>query len=66
MKSENWMRMQAVSAAGVCLAMLFITYGAQAQGKTSQDLNANETIWSFLVSKKLAAKSGTDNSPSAK
>jgi polyhydroxybutyrate depolymerase len=35
-------------------------------GKTSQDLNANETIWSFLVSKKLAVKSGTDNSPSAK
>jgi polyhydroxybutyrate depolymerase len=35
-------------------------------GKTSQDLNANETIWSFLVTKKLAAKSGTDSSPSAK
>lgn len=30
-------------------------------GKTSQDLNANETIWSFLVSKKLAAKSATNN-----
>src|ERR1022692_1370017 len=34
-------------------------------GKTSQDLNANETLWSFLVTKKLA-KSGTDSSPSAK
>ena len=30
-------------------------------GKTSQDLNANETIWSFLVSKKLPAKSATNN-----
>jgi len=27
-----------------------------AVGKTSQDLNANETLWSFLVTKKLAAK----------
>ena len=35
-------------------------------GKTSQDLNANETIWSFLSTKKLAAKSGTDSGPSAK
>jgi len=35
-------------------------------GKTSQDLNANETIWSFLVTKKLAAKGGTDSSPGAK
>ncbi len=35
-------------------------------GKTSQDLNANETIWSFLASKKIAAKSGTDSGPSAK
>ena len=35
-------------------------------GKTSQDLNANETIWSFLVTKKLAAKSGTDSRPAAK
>ncbi len=35
-------------------------------GKTSQDLNANETIWSFLVTKKLAAKSGTDSSQGAK
>ena len=34
-------------------------------GKTSQDLNANETIWSFLVTKKLAT-SGTDSGPSAK
>ena len=25
-------------------------------GKTSQDLNANETIWNFLVTKKFAAK----------
>jgi hypothetical protein len=31
-------------------------------GKTSQDLNANETIWSFLVTKKLEVKSETDNS----
>jgi len=29
-------------------------------GKTSQDLNANETIWSFLVTKKLAAKTATN------
>jgi polyhydroxybutyrate depolymerase len=28
-------------------------------GKTSQDLNANETIWSFLVTRKLAAKTDT-------
>jgi len=35
-------------------------------GKTSQDLNANETIWSFLSTRKLAVKSGTDSSPSAK
>jgi polyhydroxybutyrate depolymerase len=35
-------------------------------GKTSQDLSANETIWSFLVTKRLAAKSGTGNSPGAK
>jgi polyhydroxybutyrate depolymerase len=35
-------------------------------GKTSQDLNANQTIWSFLVTKRLAAKSGADSSPSAK
>ena len=35
-------------------------------GKTSQDLNGNETIWSFLVTKKLAAKSATDSGPSAK
>jgi polyhydroxybutyrate depolymerase len=26
-------------------------------GKTSQDLNANETVWNFLVNKKLADKS---------
>jgi poly(3-hydroxybutyrate) depolymerase len=30
-------------------------------GKTSQDLNANETIWNFLVTKKLAAKGVTTN-----
>jgi polyhydroxybutyrate depolymerase len=35
-------------------------------GKTSQDLNANETIWSFLSTRKLAVKSATDSSPSAK
>jgi polyhydroxybutyrate depolymerase len=35
-------------------------------GKTSQDLSANETIWNFLATKKLAAKSGTDSGPSAK
>ena len=28
-----------------------------AVGKTSQDLNANEVIWSFLVKRKLAARS---------
>jgi hypothetical protein len=37
-------------------------YQAESQiGKTSQDLNANETIWSFLVTKKLAAKSPSNN-----
>jgi polyhydroxybutyrate depolymerase len=38
-------------------------------GKTSQDLNANETIWSFLETQKLAAKSDTnktDTAPSVK
>jgi len=30
-------------------------------GKTSQDLNANETIWNFLVTKKLAANSTADS-----
>lgn len=30
-----------------------------AVGKTSQDLNANEAIWSFLVTRKLETKSGT-------
>ncbi|HEY6769557.1 MAG TPA: hypothetical protein VI386_32850 [Candidatus Sulfotelmatobacter sp.] len=40
-------------------------------GKTSQDLNANETIWSFLVTKKLEGKSaadsnGAENTPSVK
>jgi hypothetical protein len=30
-------------------------------GKTSQDLNANETIWNFLVTKKLTAKGATTN-----
>jgi poly(3-hydroxybutyrate) depolymerase len=31
-------------------------------GKTSQDLNANETIWSFFMTKKLAPKSDPDKS----
>jgi polyhydroxybutyrate depolymerase len=31
-------------------------------GKTSQDLNANETIWSFLVTKKLAASASDTKS----
>jgi polyhydroxybutyrate depolymerase len=35
-------------------------------GKTSQDLNANETIWSFLVTKKLPAKAATESSPTSK
>jgi polyhydroxybutyrate depolymerase len=35
-------------------------------GKTSQDLNANETIWSFLMTKKLAPKSDSDNTPNVK
>jgi|SRR5580658_1063440 polyhydroxybutyrate depolymerase len=35
-------------------------------GKTSRDLNANEIIWSFLSTRKLAVKNGTDNSPSTK
>ena len=30
-------------------------------GKTSQDLDANETIWNFLVTKKLAAQSAADS-----
>jgi polyhydroxybutyrate depolymerase len=30
-------------------------------GKTSQDLNANESIWNFLVTKKLPAKSASNN-----
>jgi poly(3-hydroxybutyrate) depolymerase len=34
-------------------------------GKTSQDLNANETIWSFLASQKLITKSDTDKAESA-
>jgi hypothetical protein len=29
-------------------------------GKTSQDLNANETIWNFLVTKTLPAKTATN------
>lgn len=33
-------------------------------GKTSQDLNANETIWSFLETRKLAAKSDADKTES--
>src|SRR6202451_2280901 len=40
-------------------------------GKTSQDLNANETIWSFLVTKKnptatVPEKSATDSAPAVK
>lgn len=40
-------------------------------GKTSQDLNADETIWSFLVTKKNSTatgpeKSGTDNNQTVK
>jgi len=35
-------------------------------GKTSQDLNANETMWTFLATKKLPAKAATDSGPSAK
>jgi hypothetical protein len=30
-------------------------------GKTSQDLNANATMWSFMVTKKLSAKSVADS-----
>jgi len=30
-------------------------------GKTSHALNANETIWSFLVTKKIAGESGIEN-----
>jgi hypothetical protein len=29
-------------------------------GKTSQDLNAYETIWTFLLTKKLEVNNGTD------
>lgn len=35
-------------------------------GKTSQDLNANETIWSFLVTRKLPVKGGAESNPGAK
>ncbi len=40
-------------------------------GKTSQDLDANETIWNFLLTKKLNVKNdtdrdGTDSSPNGK
>jgi len=30
-------------------------------GKTSVALNANETIWSFLVTKQIAGESGTEH-----
>jgi hypothetical protein len=29
-------------------------------GKTSDALNANETIWSFLVTRKIAGESGAE------
>jgi polyhydroxybutyrate depolymerase len=36
-------------------------------GKTSKDLNANEAMWAFLVSKKLdTSRSATDSSQSVK
>ena len=35
-------------------------------GKTSNDLNANETIWSFLVTKGLPAKDGTETGATTK
>jgi len=35
-------------------------------GKTCQDLNANEAIWRFLVTKKLSGSGATDQSPNAK
>ena len=41
MKSENWTRMQAASAAGICLGMLLITYGARAQ-ETKEKLTVND------------------------
>src|ERR1700674_403750 len=41
MKSENWTRMRAASAAGTCLAMLFIAYGARAQ-ETKETVTVND------------------------
>jgi len=41
MKSENWTRMQAASAAGICLGILLITYGARAQ-ETKEKLTVND------------------------
>jgi len=35
-------------------------------GKTSHDLNANETIWNFLMTRKLDLNSATDSSPDVK
>jgi len=48
MKSENGTRMQAASAAGVCLAMLFITYGARAQ-ETKENVTVNDVDRTYLV-----------------
>jgi Esterase PHB depolymerase len=48
MKSENWMRMQAASSAGVCLAMLFMTYGAWAQ-ETKETVTVNDVDRTYLV-----------------
>ena len=48
MKSENWTRTQAVSAAGVCLAMLFISYGAWAQ-ETKETVAVNDVDRTYQV-----------------
>jgi hypothetical protein len=48
MKSENWTRMRAASAAGVCLAMLFITCGARAQ-ETKETVTVNDVDRTYIV-----------------
>jgi hypothetical protein len=48
MKSENWTRMQAASTVAVCLAALFITYGAWAQ-ETKETVAVNDVDRTYLV-----------------
>src|ERR1019366_7951834 len=48
MKSANWTRMRAASAAGACLAMLFITCGARAQ-ETKETVTVNDVDRTYIV-----------------